>query len=243
MRWLGAFLAGLAFSVSHAQEQTESREFVGRIGGREALMVLYAAKRADGAWRITGEYLTLPLLERRFLEGERSAQLGILFLKEGTTPILWSREPTATLQGTWSEGRVRGTRFGPGGQVRERFELSEEFPEMDRYSAAVRCEVQEARYVSTLAYEVNHGVLKALEWRSRVAPGGHPCAVSGLEQRPFKGGLRFAAGRCAVTLRELGEFVRVSAEDCAELCGSQGYLEPLLVDRRGHCTLIRPQAR
>jgi hypothetical protein len=233
----------MAFSVVNAQETTETRELVGRIGGHQALMVLYAAQRADGAWRVTGEYLTLPQLERRFLEGERSAQLGVLFLKEGTSPILWSREPTATLQGTWIEGRMRGTRFGPGGQVRERFELSEDFPAMADYSAAVRCEVGDERYASTLSYSVDNGVLRNFQWQSRVAPGGHPCAVSDPAQQPFRGGLRFTAGRCAMTLRELGDWVRVSAEGCAEYCGSQGYLEPMLVDRRGNCTLLRPQAR
>jgi hypothetical protein len=44
-----------------------------------------------------------------------------------------------------------------------------------------------------------------------------------------------------VTLRDLGDFVRVVADGCAESCGSQGYLEPVLVDRRGHCSLLRPQ--
>ena len=57
------------------------------------------------------------------------------------------------------------------------------------------------------------------------------------------GGLRFVAGRCRVTLRDLGDYVRVSAEDCSAQCGSLAYLEPLLVDRRGHCQLLRPQAR
>mgnify|MGYP001573809595 CR=1 FL=1 len=40
-----------------------------------------------------------------------------------------------------------------------------------------------------------------------------------------------------------GGFVRVAAEGCAELRGSQGYLEPVLVDRRGNCQLLRPRAR
>lgn len=38
-------------------------------------------------------------------------------------------------------------------------------------------------------------------------------------------------------------FARVSAENCAELCGSQAYFEPVLVDRRGGCQLLRPHAR
>jgi hypothetical protein len=44
-------------------------------------------------------------------------------------------------------------------------------------------------------------------------------------------------------MRDLGEFVRVLAEDCAEFCGSEAYLEPVLVDKRGNCALLRPQAR
>jgi hypothetical protein len=91
---------------------------------------------------------------------------------------------------------------------------------------------------------VESGKLKHFEWRSKVAPGDHPCAIvgaeRGLEQQPYNGGLRFASGRCSVTLRSLGEFTRVTAEDCAAMCGSQGYLEPMLVDRRGNCELLRP---
>ena len=49
---------------------------------------------------------------------------------------------------------------------------------------------------------------------------------------------------CALPiLRDLGDYVRVLTEDCAEFCGSQGYLEPVLVDRRGGCQLLRPSAR
>jgi len=76
-----------------------------------------------------------------------------------------------------------------------------------------------------------------------VAPGGHGCVVSGLEQQPFKGGLRFASGRCSVTLREAGEFVRVAAENCTVQCGSEAYLEPLIVDRRGRCQLLRQEPK
>ena len=96
-------------------------------------------------------------------------------------------------------------------------------------------------YASTLALSVENGKLKTLEWRSKVAD--QPCAVSGLEQHPHNGGLRFAAGRCSVVLRDLGEFTRVTAEDCAAMCGPQAYLEPLFVDRRGNCQLLRPQTR
>jgi hypothetical protein len=182
-------------------------------------------------------------MQQRYVEGERSKQLGVTFLREGSTPILYGRPVTATLQGTWAAGVFKGGRFAPGGQLRERFEFSEAFPAMDNYGASVRCEVSEGRYAATLAYAIEGGRLKGLEWRSRVAPGDHSCSVGGLEQQPQNGGLRFAAGRCSVTLRDLGDVVRLAAEDCAALCGSQAYLEPMLIDRRGACRLIRPQAR
>ena len=237
MRWL-ALLLGLFSLPGFSQEQSETRELIGQVGGRTALMNLYATRQADGSARVTGDYLVLPTMQQRFLEGERSMQLGITFLREGNSPILYGRPPTATLQGTWSDGVFKGGRFGPGGQQRERFELSETFPAMDAYSANLRCEVSEGRYASTLAYAVENGRMKSLEWRSRV--GDQPCSLSGLEQLPQSGGLRFASGRCSVTLRDLGEYVRVTADDCAAMCGSQAYLEPLLVDRRGNCQLLRP---
>jgi hypothetical protein len=235
---LAAFSA-LAFS----QESSQTVELIGQMGGRAALMHLYATPQPDGSARVTGEYLLLPSLQQRFLEGESSKQLGVTVLREGNSPILYGRPALATLQGTWSGGVFKGGRYGPSGQQRERFEFSESFPAMDGYSASARCEIAEGRYTSTLVLAVADGKLKSLEWRSKVAPGGHPCTISGLVQQPYQGGLRFATGRCSVTLRDLGEFVRVTAEDCAEQCGSQGYLEPVLVDRRGSCQLLRPQAR
>ena len=226
-----------------AQPPFETRELIGQLGGRTALMQLHSIAQPDGSARLTGEYLILPTLQQRFLEGERSKQLGVTFLKEGNAPILYGRPGSATLQGTWSGGVFKGARYALGGQERERFEFNEAFPSMDGYSATVRCETSEGRYASTLAYAVESGKLKSLEWRSTVAPGDHPCTISGLEQRPANGGLRFASGRCSVSLRDLGDYVRVAAEGCAAMCGSQGYLEPVLVDRRGSCQLLRPQAR
>jgi len=242
MKWAAVLCCFFSLPV-FSQEQTEARELIGQLGGRAALIHLYATERPDGSARVTGDYIVLPTLQQRFLEGDRSKQLGVTFLNEGSSPILYGRPVTATLQGTWSGGVFKGARFGPGGQQRERFEFSENFPSMDGYGAAVRCEMSEGRYASTLAYAIESGKLKSIEWRSRVAPGEHPCNLTGLEQRPHNGGLRFAAGRCSVTLRDLGEVVRVAAEGCAEMCGSQGYLEPVLVDRRGGCQLLRPQQR
>jgi hypothetical protein len=242
MKWFATFL--LLFSLNgFSQEKTETHELLGQVGGRPALLHLYGTEREDGSARLTGEYLVLPTMQQRFLEGDRSKQLGVTVLREGNSPILYGREPIGTLQGNWSGGVFKGTRFGPQGQERERFEFSETFPSLDAYNANVRCEVIEGRYSATLAYAAEAGRLKAFEWRSKVAPAGHPFALAGLEQRPFKGGLQLERGRCRVTLRDLGDFVRVTAEHCAEFCGSETYLEPVLVDRRGCCALLWPQTR
>lgn len=242
MKWAALFLCFFSLPC-FSQEQSETRELLGQLGGRPALIHLYATVLPDGAARVTGEYVILPTLQRRFLEGERSKQLGVTFLREGNSAILYGRPETATLQGTWSGGVFKGARYGAGGQLREQFEFGENFPAMDAYSAAVRCETTEGRYSAVLAYAIEGGKLKSIEWRSKVSPSEHSCNVAGLEQRPSSGGLRFAAGRCSVTLRDLGEGVRVAAEGCNDMCGSQGYLEPVLVDRRGNCQLLRPQAR
>jgi hypothetical protein len=241
-RALAAALACACLPAA-AQQVDEPRELTGHLGGRPALLTLYVSPRADGSARLTGEYLVLPSRQQRFVEGERSRELGVTFLKEGSSPILYGRPGTATLQGTWSSGVFRGARYAPGGQERERFEFSEAFPSMEEYSAQVKCEVSAGRYASALAYVVETGKLKRLDWRSTVAPSGHSCALPPLEQRAFAGGLRFGAGRCSVTLRSLGDEVRVSAENCAEYCGSQAYLEPVLVGRGGSCELLRPQPR
>lgn len=242
MRW-ALLLAALLPRVVSADETSETKELVGQVGSRSALMVVHATQRADGGWQLTGEYVLLPTLARRFVEGERSPELGVTTLKEGNTAILYGRPASGELRGAWQGGMFKGTRYGPGGQERERFEFSEEFPSMASYSAAVRCEAGDERYASSLSYTVDAGTLKSLEWRSKVAPGGHSCTLAGAEQRPFAGGLRFVSGRCSVTLRDLGEYVRASAENCSELCGSQAYLEPLLIDRRGNCRLLRPETR
>jgi hypothetical protein len=238
-----AILLCLFCAQVFGQEKSETREFLGQLGGRTALLHLYAITQPDGSARVTGEYLLLPTLQQRYLEGERSKQLGVIVLKEGNSPILYGRPPTATLQGTWTGGIFKGGRFGPSGQQRETFEFSDTFPPMDAYSANLRCDVAEGRYASKLALNVENGKLKSLEWRSKVGPGDQPCALVNPEQRPHNGGLRFVSGRCSVTLRDLGEFVRVTAEDCAAMCGPQAYLEPLLVDRRGNCQLLRPQTK
>ncbi len=229
------------------EQAAETRELVGQVGSRDALMVLHAVQRPEGGWQVAGEYLLLPTLVRRYVEGERSPEIGVTTLKEGTTPILFGRPPTGELRGTWRGGVFKGTRYGPGGQERERFEFSEQFPAMDAYAAEVRCEAAAGRYGSTLSYEVQGGRIKVLDWRSRLEPGGHVCAIStapgAATQQPANGGLLLVAGKCRVTLRDIGDYVKAAAEDCAEACGSQAYLEPLHIDRRGHCRLLRPEAR
>ena len=241
MRPLLLFLGLSCFAF--AQQPAETLELVGQVGSRNALLVMHATQREDGGWQLAGEYLLLPTLARRYVEGERSPEIGVTNLKEGTTPILFGRPATGELRGSWRGGAFKGMRYGPGGQERERFEFSEDFPAMDGYSAEVRCQAGEGRYSSTLNLSVDAGTVKSFEWRSRVEPGGHVCALSGVKQQGAKGGLVLAAGKCRVVLRDLGEYVKAAAEDCAEACGSQAYLEPLLIDRRGNCRLLRPEAR
>jgi hypothetical protein len=236
-------LALLCAPAAAQDEAGRSLELVGQLGGRAALLRLYESPRADGSARLSGEYWILMPLHQRFLEGERSKQLGVTFLKEGNSPILYGRPGTATLQGTWSEGTFRGVRYAPGGQERERFEFSEKFPSMQAYDARVRCELAGGRYASSLEYEVSAGTLKRMDWRSRVEPSGHTCAVVDPAQQAFAGGLRFASGSCTITLRDLGDYVQVTAERCAAFCGSQAYLEPVLVQKSGGCLLMRPQER
>jgi hypothetical protein len=232
-------------ALAIAQERTESKEMYGQLGSRATLLVLHATERRDGGWRVAGEYVVLGTLARRFLEGERSPQLGVTTLKEGTSAILFGRPATAELRGTWHDGVFKGTRFGAGGQQRERFEFSEQTPSMDAYGATVRCQAGSGRYESSLGFTIEGGKLKpgSFEWRSKVQPAGHTCQLSALEQQPFSGGLRLASGPCTVTLRELGEYVKVAAERCEARCGSEAYLEPLLVDRRGQCRVLHPEPR
>jgi len=243
MRLVVALLiAGLSLGAP-AQEQAETREFAGQVGSRAAFLVLHSRRASDGSWQLAGEYLLLGTLARRFLDGEASPEIGVTTLREGTTPILFGRSPTAELRGSLRPGSFRGTRYGPGGQQQERFEFSEEFPAMADYTATVRCEASGGGYASSLAYRVEAGKLKSLDWRAKVEPSGHSCNFTAAEQQPFKGGLRFVAGRCNVTLRDLGDYVRASAESCNEQCGSQAYFEPLLIDKRGNCRLMRPESR
>ena len=243
MKWALLILAPLFSPLCFSQEKTETRELVGQLGNRSALLILHATQRKDEGWQVTGEYLILPSMVRRYLEGERSPQLGLTTLKEGNSAILFGRPATGELRGTWRDGVFRGTRHAPGGQERERFEFSEEFASMDAYSAQLRCEAADGRYGATLAYAVQGGQLQSLDWQSKLAPSGHSCKLSGLRQTPFKGGLRAESGGCRVTLREVGEFVAIAAENCAQACGSEAYLEPMLVDRRGNCQLLRPVPR
>lgn len=226
-----------------AWSQTETRELAGQLGSRSALLVLHASRTAEGAWQVAGEYVLLSTLQRRFLEGESSPEIGVTTLREGSSPILFGRPTTGELRGTWRAGVFKGARFAPGGQERERFEFSEEFPAMESYSANIRCEAADSRYASSLNLAVDSGKLQSLDWRSKVGASGHTCSVANLQQEAWKGGLRFAAGRCNVTLREVGDYVRVVAENCAEQCGSQAYLEPLVIDRRGNCRLLYTESR
>jgi hypothetical protein len=236
-------LALLLLMPALAFAQTETLELGGQLGSRPTLLVLHASRIPDGEWQIAGEYIVLTTLQRRFLEGEASPQIRVTTLREGTSPILFGRSPTGELRGTWKGNSFRGARFAPGGQERERFEFNEDFPSLEKYSANVRCEAEDARYSSSLNLVVEAGKLRSLEWRSKVAGSGHTCSVANLEQQAWPSGLRFASGKCSVTLREVGEFAWISAADCTEQCGSQAYLEPIVIDRRGYCRLLRPEVK
>jgi hypothetical protein len=226
-----------------ASAQTETLELGGQLGSRPALLVLHASRIPEGEWQIAGEYIVLTTLQRRFLEGEASPQIRVTSLREGTSPILFGRSPTGELRGTWKGTSFRGTRYAPGGQERERFEFSEDFPSLEKYSANVRCDAGDGQYSSTLNLAVDAGKLRSLDWRSKLATSGHVCAIAGAEQQPMEGGLRFAAGKCSLTtLREIGEYIWLAAANCADQCGSQAYLEPLVIDRRGYCRLLRPES-
>jgi len=74
MRW-ALLLAALLPRVVSADETSETKELVGQVGSRSALMVVHATQRPDGGWQLTGEYVLLPTLARRFVEGERSPEL------------------------------------------------------------------------------------------------------------------------------------------------------------------------
>jgi hypothetical protein len=239
-RWvfrLWVFLLLVAPGMGITQDKSETRELIGKVGTRSALLLLHTAQRPDGSWLVAGEYLILPTLVRRFVEGERSPELGVTVLKEGTTPILFGRPGTGELRGAWRDGAFRGTRFGTGGQKREDFEFAEEFPSMENYSARVRCEAKEGRYQSRLSLSVEKGKLKSLDWRS-FEPDGQACGVVASAQEPLAGGLRFVAGACRITLRDAGEFVALRAENCAAHCAAEAHLRAMLVDRRGNCELL-----
>ncbi|HEX7219824.1 MAG TPA: hypothetical protein VF280_11455 [Burkholderiales bacterium] len=220
-----------------ALAQEQPHELIGKVGTRPALLILHSALRADGSAQVAGEYVILPTLARRFVEGERSPELGVTVLKEGSTPILFGRPPTAELRGTWREGVYKGTRLGPGGQRREEFEFSEEFPALDGLSTNVRCEAKDARYQSRLSLAIEKGALKSLEWRV-VEPGGQACSVSAAEQRPMRGALRFVAGGCRLTLRDAGELLALRAENCAAQCEADAHWGWLFIDKRGNCELL-----
>ena len=233
---LSAMLAVSA--AGFAQDKSQSHELIGKIGTRSALLILHSGERADGSWQLAGEYVILPTLARRFLEGERSPELGVTVLKEGTSPILFGRAPTGELRGIWRDGAFKGTRVGPGGQKREEFQFSAEFPSMENYSGSVRCQAKEGRYVSKLRFSVDNGKLREFEWHS-VEPGGQACKVAAAEQQSMRGALRFLADGCRVTLRDAGEFLVLRAENCVAQCAAEAYIEPLLIDRRGRCELMR----
>jgi hypothetical protein len=220
-----------------ALAQEQPHELLGKVGTRPALMILHSAQRPDGSAQVAGEYVVLPTLVRRFVEGERSPELGVTVLKEGTTPILFGRPATAELRGTWREGAYKGARLGPGGQHREDFEFSAEFPSVESLSSNVRCEAKEGRHSARLSLAIEKGRLKSLEWRTR-EPGGQACHLTTTQQQAMRNGMRFVAGACRVTLRDAGELLALRAENCAAHCEADAHLGWMFIDKRGNCELL-----
>lgn len=231
-----------ALPLAAAAQVPGTYELIGQLGSRATLLTLHATRNADASWQLAGEYVILPTMQRRFVEGESSPELGVTTLREGDTPILFGRPSTAELRGVWRGGAFRGARFAPGGQERERFAFSDEFPSLEAYGASVHCDVRDGQEAASLDYAVSGGRVQSFEWRSRDA-SGKSCNVGALVQQPMPGGIRLASGSCRVTLRDLGEGLRVSAENCSEHCEAPAKLAPLLVDRRGNCEAFRPQVR
>ena len=114
---------------------------------------------------------------------------------------------------------------------------------MDGYSGTIACDAGDGRYSASLSYAVEAGRVKSFAWSSALASSARGCQVAFAQQQPMQGGIKLAEGRCAVTLRDLGDdLIKVTAEGCSALCGPDAYLEPMLVERRGNCRLLRPEA-
>ncbi len=83
MRLLAAALLVAALPAP-AQDAGESRELVGQIGGRTALLNLYVTPRADGSARLNGEYLLLPTLQQRFWRAREASSSASLSSRKAT---------------------------------------------------------------------------------------------------------------------------------------------------------------
>ena len=55
-----------------AQDSGGTHELLGQLGSRATLMTLHATRNPDASWQLAGEYVILPTLQRRFVEGESS---------------------------------------------------------------------------------------------------------------------------------------------------------------------------
>ena len=202
-----------------AWSQTETRELVGQIGSRPALLVLHASRTAEGAWQMAGEYIVLPTLQRRFLEGESSPEIGVTTLREGTTAILFGRPSTGELRGTLRAGVFKGARFAPGGQERERFEFSEEFPSMEAYSTNLRCEAADAHYVSSLQLAVKPASCSrstgARSSRRAATPATSPTCSSSPGRAACASARAAATSRCARSANTCASLRRTASSNAA----------------------------
>jgi len=69
MKWATVFFCFFSLPV-FSQEQIETRELIGQLGGRTALVNLYTTERPDGSARVTGDYILLPSLQQRFVDAD-----------------------------------------------------------------------------------------------------------------------------------------------------------------------------
>ena len=159
-----------------AQEKTETRELVGQLGNRSALLDPARRRSAeDGGWQLTGEYIVLPTLQRRFLEGERSPQIGVTTLQGGhhADPLRPPADRRAARH--LARRRVQGHALRPGRAGARALRVQRGIPVDGRLQrAAVRCEAGDGRYAAALALRgARAASSRSSNGASKLAPSGH----------------------------------------------------------------------
>ena len=135
-----------------AQEANETRELIGQLGGRAALLNLYATRQPDGAARVTGDYLVLPT-HAAALPGGRAQQAARRHRPQGRqrrrSSTAGRRRRPCRAPGRAACSRACAT--APAGRSASASNSAKRFPRWTPTARSVRCEVSEGRYASTLA--------------------------------------------------------------------------------------------